>query len=302
MPSELNSLLTEQKNPDTTHIDEMDTGAILKAINNEDKKVALAVEKALPWIEKAVEAVYQALKSGGRLIYLGAGTSGRLGVLDASECPPTFGVDRSLVQGLIAGGTSALYEAKEGAEDRPELAVADLKAINLTDRDFLFGLAASGRTPYVVGGLEYAKAIGATTGSICCVGDGLISRHASFPIEVLTGPEAVTGSTRLKAGTAQKMVLNMITTTVMIKLGKIYRNLMVDVKPTNEKLVKRAITIVQESTGVDREGAAALLVRADNQVKIAILMALTGCEADECYELLERSGENISKAIKSVKE
>ncbi|MDD3028392.1 MAG: N-acetylmuramic acid 6-phosphate etherase [Erysipelotrichaceae bacterium] len=302
MSSELNSLLTEQQNPDTVHIDEMDTGGILRAINNEDKKVAMAVEKALPQIAKVCDAVYKAILSGGRLIYLGAGTSGRLGVLDASECPPTFGVDQSLVQGIIAGGVRALYEAKEGAEDKPELAVADLKAIKLGPNDFLLGLAASGRTPYVAGGLEYARSIGAQTGSICCVENGLISQYATFPIEVLTGPETVTGSTRMKAGTAQKMVLNMISTTAMIKIGKIYRNLMVDVKPTNAKLVERAITIIQESTGVCYERAKSLLALADNQVKIAVLMGLTGSDVEQCNGLLRRSGENISKAIKSLKE
>lgn len=232
----LNNLDTEQSNPDSLHIDEMSTIDVLTTINNEDQKVAFAVKDVLPQISDAVDCIYQQMSQGGRLIYIGAGTSGRLGVLDASECPPTYGVDPCLVQGLIAGGNIALTTAIEGAEDSQELAVEDLKNIHLTDKDVVCGIAASGRTPYVIGGLHYARTLGCQTVSICCVHNGEISKYSHYPIEVITGAEVVTGSTRMKAGTAQKLVLNMLSTSVMIKRGKVYKNLMVDVQPTNENL------------------------------------------------------------------
>ena len=217
----LNALDTEQVNQDTLHIDEMDTIDILKTINNEDQKVALAVKEVLPAIAKAVDCIYEKMCIGGRLIYIGAGTSGRLGILDASECPPTYGVEPTLVQGLIAGGKEALTNAIEGAEDSQESAIQDLQAIELNENDVVCGIAASGRTPYVIGGLKYAREKGCSTVSICCVHHGQISLYADYPIEVVVGPEVVTGSTRMKSGTAQKLILNMLTTSVMIKKGKV---------------------------------------------------------------------------------
>lgn len=249
----LNQLDTEQSNPDSLHIDEMSTIDILTTINNEDQKVALAVKEVLPKISIAVDCIYYQMCKGGRLIYIGAGTSGRLGILDASECPPTYGVDPRLVQGLIAGGKEALTAAIEGAEDSQDFAVEDLKNIHLTDKDVVCGIAASGRTPYVIGGLEYARTLGCQTVSICCVHNGEISKYSHYPIEVITGPEVIAGSTRMKAGTAQKLVLNMISTSVMIKRGKVYKNLMVDLQPTNEKLKTRAINIVSQSLDCSKE-------------------------------------------------
>ena len=272
----LNNLDTEQSNPDSLHIDEMSTIDILTTINNEDQKVAFAVKDVLPQISDAVDCIYQQMNQGGRLIYIGAGTSGRLGVLDASECPPTYGIDPRLVQGLIAGGNIALTTAIEGAEDSQELAVEDLKNIHLTDKDVVCGIAASGRTPYVIGGLQYARTLGCQTVSICCVHNGKISKYSHYPIEVITGAEVVTGSTRMKAGTAQKLVLNMLSTSVMIKRGKVYKNLMVDVQPTNEKLKIRAVNIVSQSLDCSEEESIALLTKCHHNVKIAILSGLTG--------------------------
>lgn len=236
---------------------------------------------------------------GGRLIYIGAGTSGRLGVLDASECPPTYGVDPSLVQGLIAGGKKALVSAIEDAEDSIDFAVNDLKNIQLNSQDVVCGIAASGRTPYVIGGLDYAREIGCQTISICCVTDGEISQHANYPIEVIVGPEVITGSTRMKAGTAQKLVLNMLSTSVMVKLGKVYGNLMVDVQPTNEKLKIRAISIVHQSIDVSEEIAKELLEECQYNVKLAILKGLTGKNKQECLDALEANKGNISQTVKS---
>ena len=295
----LNNLDTEQSNPDSLHIDEMSTIDILTTINNEDQKVALAVKDVLPQISDAVDCIYQQMSQGGRLIYIGAGTSGRLGVLDASECPPTYGVDPRLVQGLIAGGNIALTTAIEGAEDSQELAVEDLKNIHLTDKDVVCGIAASGRTPYVIGGLQYARTLGCQTVSICCVHNGKISKYSHYPIEVITGAEVVTGSTRMKAGTAQKLVLNMLSTSVMIKRGKVYKNLMVDVQPTNEKLKNRAVNIVSQSLDCSEEESIALLTKCHYNVKIAILSGLTGKDEKECEEALLKNNGNISKTVKS---
>lgn len=298
MQKNLNLLLTEQQNQNSLHIDEMETCDIVKVINDEDKKVALAIEKELPSITKAVDAIYDKLSCGGRLIYMGAGTSGRLGVLDASECPPTYGVSSTLVQGIIAGGETALQQAIEGAEDSQQFGQEDLKELNLTNHDVVCGLAASGRTPYVIGGLKYAKSIGATTVSICCVENGEISKCADHSIEVKVGPEVVTGSTRMKAGTAQKMVLNMLSTSVMIKLGKVYGNLMIDVQPTNEKLRKRATGIVEKCTGVSSEEAKELLETTQYDVKCAILIQKTGLSQQECRDLLLKYQNNVAKVIK----
>ena len=294
----LNQLDTEQSNPDSLHIDEMSTIDILTTINNEDQKVALAVKEVLPKISIAVDCIYYQMCKGGRLIYIGAGTSGRLGILDASECPPTYGVDPRLVQGLIAGGKEALTAAIEGAEDSQDLAVEDLKNIHLTDKDVVCGIAASGRTPYVIGGLEYARALGCQTVSICCVHNGEISKYSHYPIEVITGSEVIAGSTRMKAGTAQKLVLNMISTSVMIKRGKVYKNLMVDLQPTNEKLKTRAINIVSQSLDCSEEESIKLLTKCHYNVKIAILSGLTGKDEKECEEVLLKNNGSIPKTMR----
>ena len=259
MEKKLSGLDTEQRNQDTLDLDILDTIDILRKIKNEDTKVPLAVSKALDNISALVDATYEAYSTGGRIIYIGAGTSGRLGILDAAECPPTYGTRSEDVVALIAGGETAIFKAVEGAEDSRELAVEDLKNIELNDKDIVIGLAASGRTPYVMGGLEYANEIGAKTGSIACAADSLLATVAQYPVEVVVGPEAVTGSTRMKAGTAQKLVLNMLSTTVMIKSGKVYENLMIDVQTTNIKLVDRAARIVSEAVGVDFDTAKGLL-------------------------------------------
>lgn len=295
----LNQLDTEQSNPNSLHIDEMSTMDILTTINNEDQKVAFAVKEAIPQISIAVDCIYDQMCKGGRLIYIGAGTSGRLGVLDASECPPTYGIDPSLIQGLIAGGNEALTTAIEGAEDSQEQAIEDLKNIHLTDRDVVCGIAASGRTPYVICALQYAHTIGSETVSICCVHNGEISQYVHYPIEVITGAEVVTGSTRMKAGTAQKLVLNMISTSVMIKRGKVYKNLMVDVQPTNEKLKIRAVNIVSQSLDCSEEEAKTLLTKCHYNVKIAILSGLTGKDEKECEEALLKNNGNINKTVKN---
>lgn len=293
----LKSLSTEGRNERTLAIDTASAEEIVRLINNEDKTVAGAVEKALPQIAKAVEAANAALSEGGRLIYCGAGTSGRLGVLDASECRPTYGVDDNTVVGLIAGGKDAMFTAKEGAEDSKTLCVEDLKGINFTKKDVLVGVAASGRTPYCIGGLEYANALGAVTVSVCCSKDSAMSKIAQIPIEAVTGPESVTGSTRMKAGTAQKMVLNMLSTAVMILQGKVYSNLMVDVQPTNEKLMVRARNIFMQATGADEETAVRLLTQTNYQVKTAIVMELCGLTRADAETLLERHHGHIGHAM-----
>lgn len=297
----LNILDTEKINENSINIDIMDTENILKTINNEDKKIALAVENAIPDIKNLVDLAHTRMLSGGRIIYIGAGTSGRLGVLDASECPPTYGVEPSLVQGLIAGGYSALLKAKEGAEDSLTLAEEDLINIKLNENDTVIGLAASGRTPYVVGGLSYANEVGALTSSIACVHSSEIGKHADISIEVVVGPEVVTGSTRMKAGTAQKMVLNMISTSLMIKLGKVYTNLMVDVKPTNEKLIQRAKNIISMSGKCTIDEASKYLIDSDYNVKVAICMVLTKQSKEVCEKILDRENGNISRAIRNIK-
>lgn len=301
MEINLQKLDTEQVNENTKNIDNLSTIDMITTINNEDKKVALEVEKVIPCIAKAVDETYNRIKSGGRLIYIGAGTSGRLGVLDASECPPTYGVDFELVQGIMAGGRDAMFKAKEGAEDSKELAVEDLKAINLTKNDMVIGLAASGRTPYVIGGLEYAKEIGAGTGSVSCVQNSEVSNVAEFAIEVVVGAEVVTGSTRMKSGTAQKMVLNMISTGVMIKLGKVYGNLMIDVRPTNEKLVERAKVIIMKCTGVTRDVAEEYMSLSGNDVRLSIFMILSKLNKEESINILDENDNNIRKALESLK-
>jgi N-acetylmuramic acid 6-phosphate etherase len=278
-------------------MDEMTTKEILQVMNEEDQTVALAVSKQLDQIEKLVQKVIASFQRGGRLIYIGAGTSGRLGILDAVECPPTFGTTPDMVQGIIAGGLKAITNAVEGAEDDEELAVRDLQKVSLTDKDVVVGIAASGRTPYVISALRYAKQIGAATGSIACNKGAEISKYADVSIEVETGPEVLTGSTRLKAGTAQKMVLNMISTASMIGIGKVYKNLMVDVQATNGKLKERAKRIIVEATGVDANAAARYYEAAHGEVKAAIVMILLQCSYEEAKERLHKANGFVRKAL-----
>ena len=296
----LDRLTTESRNQNTLNIDKVSTLEMVKIINNEDKKVAIAVENELPQIAEAIDGIVERINRGGRLIYIGAGTSGRLGILDASECPPTYGVSEELVQGIIAGGTEAIFRAKEGAEDSKELAIEDLKEKNLTENDTVVGLAASGRTPYVIGGLEYANKIGALTVSVTCNGDSEVSKVAKISIAPVVGAEVVTGSTRLKSGTAQKLVLNMLSTGTMIKLGKVYGNLMVDVRATNEKLVERAKRIVCEATGVEKSQAEEVLSETNFDVKLAIFMILSGLNITEAKEKLSASKGYIAKAMEII--
>ncbi|ASW42365.1 N-acetylmuramic acid 6-phosphate etherase [Clostridium isatidis] len=297
---DLDKLTTESRNPNTFDIDKLSTLEMVRKINNEDKKVAEAVEKELPNIAEAIDRISERMSKGGRLIYIGAGTSGRLGILDASECPPTYGVSEELVQGIIAGGKEAIFRAKEGAEDSKELAVEDLKSRNLNENDTVVGLAASGRTPYVIGGLNYANEIGALTISVSCNKDSEISKYAKIEIAPVVGPEVVTGSTRLKAGTAQKLVLNMLSTGVMIKQGKVYGNLMVDVKASNEKLVERAKRIVCEATGAEREEAERVLEETNYDVKLSILMIISGEGKDRAKEVLDINNGYIAKALSYI--
>lgn len=293
----LRALETEQRNPNTQSIDSMSTFEMLTAINREDAGVAMAVEKCLPALTQLVDEICRRLSEGGRLYYVGAGTSGRLGVLDASECPPTYGVTPDLVQGIIAGGDRALRKSSEGAEDNAEAGKEDLIRCGLKSRDVVVGLAASGRTPYVIGALDYADSIGAYTGAVSCLSNARLSQHAKTAVEVVTGPEAVTGSTRMKAGTAQKMILNMISTSVMIQMGKVYQNLMVDVQPTNEKLVVRAKNIIKECLNCEDEKAEALLAASGHRVKLAVFMGLSDLDADKAWQYLTAAGENLSAAI-----
>ena len=282
----LGALVSETRNPQTMDLDALSTLELVHRFNQQDTLVAEAVKATLPDVASAVDAAAEALKSGGRIIYMGAGTSGRLGVLDASECPPTFGVPHGLVVGLIAGGPGALLKAVEGAEDNAQLGEDDLIALNLTPQDLVVGLAASGRTPYVIGGLKYARKIGCNTVAISCNPDSPIAPEADIAISPVVGPEALTGSTRLKSGTAQKLVLNMISTGAMVKFGKVYQNLMVDMKATNIKLMDRACRMVVEATGIARAEAEMLLKQTDFDVKPAILMALSGLSAEAAREKL----------------
>lgn len=295
-----NRLKTEQRNGNTMDIDRKEIKDIVELMNLEDHTVAASVKEVLPDIAKAIEHIVEKMKKGGRLFYLGAGTSGRLGILDASECPPTFGVDHTLVTPIIAGGTKAMIEAVEGAEDDEHQPAEDLKDHHFSKNDVLVGITASGRTPYVKGAFKYVKQIGASCILIACNKNAEISRYADYSIEVDTGPEVVTGSTRLKAATAQKMILNMMSTTTMIKLGKVYENLMVDLKVSNQKLMKRARNIVMVSTGVDYEQADNILNQTQQQVKPAIVMILTGANYEKACQLLEQADGFIHKAIKFV--
>jgi len=293
----LAALATETSNEQTRDLDTMSVAELLAVMNEEDRTVPDAVAATLPDMAKAVDAIVAARRRGGRLIYLGAGTSGRLGVLDAVECPPTFGTDPGEVLGLIAGGERAFLQAVEGAEDDPDLAVADLRAVDVAASDVVVGLAASGRTPYVIGGLDHARAIGAATVSVACNLGAEISAHADVAIEVNTGPEVLTGSTRLKAGTAQKLVCNMLSTASMIRTGKVFHNLMVDVRPTNAKLVDRARRIVSAATGADPDSAEAAIDRAGGHAKTAIVMLLADCDYPDAVHRLQCSGGNVRAAV-----
>ena len=299
--AELESLVSEARNPETMQIDLMPTQQILAAMNTEDKRVPLAVEKVIPEIAAAVDKIVEAFKAGGRLIYMGAGTSGRLGVLDASECPPTFGVPGEMVVGLIAGGDRALRHPIEGAEDDRDEGRKDLEKVNLEARDVVVGIAVSGRTPYVIGGLDYAGSVGATTVALSCNPDSAIARIAQIAISPVVGPEALTGSTRLKSGTAQKLVLNMLTTASMIRIGKSYENLMVDLSVSNLKLSARATRILVELTNCTPEDAERYLAEANNNVKLAILMALTGMGRDEAVAALDNADGFLRRAAGEAK-
>lgn len=294
---DLAKLTTEQRNPETMDLDQMSPLEIVQAMNREDAHVVEAVRKVLPAVAQAVAWATESMRSGGRIVYMGAGTSGRLGVLDAVECPPTFGVSPDRVVGLMAGGDRAFVRAVEGAEDSPTLGVDDLKGIGLAARDIVIGLAASGRTPYVVHALDYAREIGCHTVAIACNEGSVIGMHADLAIEPVTGPEVLTGSTRLKAGTAQKLVLNMISTGTMVQVGKAYQNLMVDVQQTNEKLVTRAQNITMDATGCTREEATAALAAADGHVKTAIVMIVNGVGATEARAALDAAGGHVRGAV-----
>ncbi|MFN3335185.1 MAG: N-acetylmuramic acid 6-phosphate etherase [Caldilinea sp.] len=295
---DLHKLITEQRNPNTLTIDEMDALDIVTTINQEDARVAAAVELALYEIAALVDAATSALANGGRLIYVGAGTSGRLGVLDASECPPTFGADPRQIVGVIAGGERALRHSVEGAEDDAEQAVEDMKALGLCADDVVVGIAASGRTPYTLAAMQYARSIDAKVGCIVNNPHTAMEKVAHYPIVVLCGPEVITGSTRMKAGTAQKMVLNMISTATMIRLGKVYENLMIDVAPTNDKLRARAIHIIQTITDVDAEAAEQAL-DVYGSVKAAAFALLTGASDEAVHSALAASNGHLKRAVQA---
>ncbi len=294
-------LETEKRNPVTGMIDKMTVSDLLMVIQQEDEKVSLAVKKALPEIAAAVEQITSALRHGGRLFYVGAGTSGRLGVLDAAECPPTFNAPADLVQALIAGGTDAMFTAVEGAEDNYEQGGRDLRERNLSAADVVVGIAASGRTPYVIGALHFADSLGCRTIAVTCVREAELSKVAALTIAVPVGPEVIAGSTRMKAGTAQKMILNMLSTATMIQLGKTYGNLMVDVKATNAKLAARVRRIVQEAAEVDETVAAETIKQANGSAKVAIVMLLGKISADSAVRTLEASHGSVRQALVMAK-
>lgn len=291
---------TESDNPASRHIDTLSTSEIVALINAEDAKVAAAVQAALPQVAQAVDAIVSSLSAGGRLFYVGAGTSGRLGVLDAVECVPTFSAPPDLVQGVIAGGERALTQAVEGAEDDPAQARRDMQARGVTAADIVCGIAASGRTPYVVGALEYARELGASTIAISCNPGPAIGELAAVSISVDVGPEVISGSTRMKAGSAQKMILNMLSTAAMIRLGKVYGNLMVDVKVTNQKLQQRAVRLVRQITDVDENHAERLLAQANNEVKSAVVMHMKQVDASAARNLLSQAGGRLRAVIGDI--
>lgn len=294
----LSTLITEQQNPNSMHVDSLSALEIVQLMNKEDKQVPLAIEKCLPQIAQAVKCIVAAFQQGGRLVYIGAGTSGRLGVLDASECPPTFGVSPEMVKGIIAGGERALRHPIEGAEDSKTHAVVDLQTIQFSSKDVLVGIAASGRTPYVIGALEYAKSLGSVTVSIASNPNSAMANIVDIAIDTVVGPEVLTGSSRLKSGTAQKLVLNMLTTASMILMGKCYQNLMVDVQASNEKLKARAIRIVMQATDCDKTLAEETLKLADQNAKLAIMMILSGLNRAQAEALLEKHHGKLQLALK----
>ena len=294
----LSTLITEQRNPNSMHVDSLSALEIVQLMNEEDKQVPLAIEKCLPQIAQAVERIVAAFQQGGRLVYIGAGTSGRLGVLDASECPPTFGVSPEMVKGIIAGGERALRHPIEGAEDSKAQSVIDLQTIQFSSKDVLVGIAASGRTPYVIGALEYAKSLGSVTVSIASNPNSAMANIVDIAIDTVVGPEVLTGSSRLKSGTAQKLVLNMLTTASMILMGKCYQNLMVDVQASNEKLKARAIRIVMQATDCDKALAEETLKQADQNAKLAIMMILSGLDRAQAEALLEKHHGKLQLALK----
>ena len=293
----LSTLITEQRNPNSMHVDSLSALEIVQLMNEEDKQVPLAIEKCLPLIAQAVERIVAAFQQDGRLVYIGAGTSGRLGVLDASECPPTFGVSPEMVKGIIAGGERALRHPIEGAEDSKTQAVVDLQTIQFSSQDVLVGIAASGRTPYVIGALEYAKSLGSVTVSIASNPNSAMANIVDIAIDTVVGPEVLTGSSRLKSGTAQKLVLNMLTTASMILMGKCYQNLMVDVQASNEKLKARAIRIVMQATDCDKALAEETLKQADQNAKLAIMMILSGLDRAQAEALLEKHQGKLQLAL-----
>lgn len=293
----LEELTTEARNQSTMNLDQLTTIDILKKMNEEDESVSKVIKSQLTKIDEAVNLVIKSFKQGGRLIYIGAGTSGRLGILDAVECVPTFSTPQDMVQGLIAGGLKAFTEAVEGAEDSLEAGQQDLKDIEITEEDTVIGVAASGRTPYVIGALKYANTRNLNTVSISCNKEAQMSEHADVAIELETGPEVLTGSTRLKAGTAQKMVLNMISTTAMVGIGKVYQNLMVDLKPTNKKLEERSKRIIMEATDADYDTANQFYEASNHQVKTAIIMILLKCSKEEALKKIEASDGFVRKAL-----
>ena len=294
----LSTLITEQRNPNSMHVDSLSALEIVQLMNEEDKQVPLAIEKCLPQIAQAVECIVAAFQQGGRLVYIGAGTSGRLGVLDASECPPTFGVSPEMVKGIIAGGERALRHPIEGAEDSKAQAVVDLQTIQFSSKDVLVGIAASGRTPYVIGALEYAKSLGSVTVSIASNPNSAMANIVDIAIDTIVGSEVLTGSSRLKSGTAQKLVMNMLTTASMILMGKCYQNLMVDVQASNEKLKARAIRIVMQATDCDKTLAEETLKQADQNAKLAIMMILSGLDRAQAEALLEKHQGKLQLALK----
>ena len=296
---ELSSLVTESRNPDSYDVDIMETEDAVRLFNREDKKVALAVEKEIPYIAQAVELVTSAFKKGGRLIYVGAGTSGRLGVLDAAECPPTFGVDKNMVIGRIAGGYTALWEAVEGEEDYPENGVKEIKELNVNEKDVVCGIAASRRTPYVVGALQEARKRGAKTITVVCNPREHLQYDVDVAICPVPGPEVIMGSTRLKAATAQKMVLNMITSISMIKLGKVYENMMIDLQQNNKKLIERSKKIIMMAADVDYERASECLEQAGGHVKTAIFIAITNESVATAKEYIDQNQGFLKKALQA---
>lgn len=295
----LQNLVTEQQNSKTSQIDRQSTDEILASINEEDQSVPLHIQKEIPSIAKVVDRVVESFNLGGRLFYVGAGTSGRIGILDASECPPTFGTPPEMVTAIIAGGNEAIFKAVEGAEDSTELGAANIRKHGVKQNDVVIGITASGRAPYVVGALKQARELGASTVSFTCAKEAILNKEADYKINIEVGPEVITGSTRMKAGTTQKLVLNMITTTAMVKIGKVFQNLMVDVQPMNKKLIDRAKRIIKQVTGCSAEEATTLFHAAEGNPKIAIIMYSCSVDLEKARELLENASGFVYKAIKA---